>query len=95
MWKSIIEPPRPGHSYQCPCCKHRTLGERGGNEICPVCFWEDDGQDEHDAETVRGGPNSDLSLRQAQANYARLGAMEERFSKHVRPPKPSEMKGDT
>ena len=91
MHKNILEPPVPGRSYRCPCCRCWTLSERGGFEICPVCYWEDDGQDEHDAEEVRGGPNSDLSLRQAQNNYARFGAMEERFREHVRPPNPEEM----
>lgn len=27
---------------RCLCCGYRTLDERGGHEICPVCFWEDD-----------------------------------------------------
>jgi Cysteine-rich CPCC len=39
--------------YACPCCGFLTLDERGGYDICPVCFWEDDGQDHHDAD---GGP---------------------------------------
>jgi hypothetical protein len=27
---------------QCPCCGYYTLDGRGGYDICPVCFWEDD-----------------------------------------------------
>jgi hypothetical protein len=73
-------------AQRCPCCKFRTLSDRGGFEICPVCFWEDDGQDEHDADVVRGGPNGSLSLRQAQLNYQRFGASEETFVDSVRPP---------
>jgi hypothetical protein len=76
---------------RCPCCGHKTLRERGGFEICPVCFWEDDGQDDHDADVVHGGPNGRLSLTQARANYRRLGACEERFVKDVRPPRPDEL----
>ena len=91
MFRNIVEPPVPGRSYQCPCCRFWTLSERCGYEICPVCFWEDDGQDEHDAEEVRGGPNGDLSLRRARANYALFGAVEERAREHVRPPRPEEM----
>ncbi|MGW3665739.1 CPCC family cysteine-rich protein [Streptomyces sp. NPDC005141] len=34
-----------------------TLHERGSYEICPVCLWEDGGQDDHDADRVQGGPN--------------------------------------
>ncbi|RYE88738.1 MAG: hypothetical protein EOO75_12970 [Myxococcales bacterium] len=76
--------------HRCPCCHHRTLEERGGYEICPVCFWEDDGQDSHDADTVRGGPNGSLSLTQARENYLRIGACEEGMLGHVRPPRDEE-----
>jgi len=55
-------------------------------ELCPVCFWEDDGQDEHDADEVRGGPNGPLSLTQARANYAAFGASERTFLEQVRLP---------
>ena len=41
----------------CPCCGYPTLSERGRYEICGLCFWEDDGQDDDDADTCRGGPN--------------------------------------
>ena len=27
---------------RCLCCGYRALDERGGFDICPVCFWEDD-----------------------------------------------------
>jgi len=77
-------------SYRCPCCGYNTLRERGGYEICPVCFWEDDGQDEDDADTVRGGPNGGLSLTQARGNYREFGACERRFLKNVRLPRPEE-----
>jgi hypothetical protein len=76
---------------RCPCCFCKTLGERGGFEICPVCFWEDDGQDDHDAEVVRGGPNGVLSLTDARANYRQLGACDERSVAHVRPPTADEL----
>src|SRR4051812_36632099 len=48
--------------YMCPCCRHPTLEGRGQFEICFVCGWEDDGQDDEDADMVRGGPNGSLSL---------------------------------
>jgi hypothetical protein len=68
-----------------------TLTERGGDDICPVCFWHDDGQDDHDADEVRGGPNYSLSLTAARRNFARIGAAEERVLPHVRPPRPDEL----
>ncbi|GAA3436974.1 hypothetical protein GCM10018954_065850 [Kutzneria kofuensis] len=47
---------------------------------------EVDGQDDHDATVVRGGPNKDLSLTQARNNFAAFGASDERHLDHVRPP---------
>lgn len=91
VWMSIVEPHLPGHRYRCPCCKCLTLSSRGYYEICKICFWEDDGQDEHDAEVVRGGPNHDLSLRQAQENYRSMGAVQAKFLAYVRPPRPDEI----
>jgi len=76
---------------RCPCCKCKTIGERGGYEICPVCFWEDDGQDDYDSTIVRGGPNGALSLTQARANYAEFGASSERRRQFVRPPRQEEL----
>lgn len=32
--------------YCCPCCGYATLGEPEAYEICVVCGWEDDGQDD-------------------------------------------------
>lgn len=81
----------PKLPLRCPCCGCRTLSERGGFEICPVCYWEDDGQDDHNAEVVRGGPNGTLSLAQARANYREFGACDRRFIGNVRPPQASEL----
>ena len=54
--RSTNMPRQDGVMYRCPCCGYKTLPERGGFELCPVCFWEDDGQDDADADTIRGGP---------------------------------------
>lgn len=32
-----------GMLHACPCCGFRSLTSRGDYELCPVCFWEDDG----------------------------------------------------
>jgi hypothetical protein len=79
-----------GGLVACPCCACRTLPTRGDYELCPVCFWEDDGQDDDDADVVRGGPNGLLSLTQARANYAAFGACDRPFLQKVRSPKPEE-----
>ncbi|MBI3416744.1 MAG: hypothetical protein HY043_15755 [Verrucomicrobia bacterium] len=80
-----------GSLYRCPCCGHRTLAERAGYEICPICFWEDDGQDDHDADEVRGGPNYELSLSQARQHFREFGAASRRVLSLVRKPTPEEM----
>jgi hypothetical protein len=58
---------------QCPCCDYVSLPERGAYLICPVCFWEDDGQDLEDLD-VASGPNHGITLRQGRANFKLLGA---------------------
>jgi len=70
----------------CPCCAYLTLNEKAGFEICPVCFWEDDGQGDENADDVLGGPNGQLSLTAARANFRKFGASDELFRKNVRPP---------
>ncbi|MBS0267318.1 MAG: hypothetical protein JSS02_35665 [Planctomycetes bacterium] len=59
--------------------------------MCSVCFWEDDGQDEYDADIVRGGPNGALSLSQARSNYKEFGASDARRRQFVRRPQPDEL----
>ncbi len=89
--RSVVESPQEGVVYKCPCCGFKTLSERGGFETCSVCFWEDNGQDDQDADIVRGGPNGSLSLAQARANFRTFGACEKRHLKNVRKPLPEEM----
>jgi hypothetical protein len=54
--------------YTCPGCGYPTLTERGGYEICTVCNWEDDNQDDKQADEIWGGPNSTLSLTENRLN---------------------------
>jgi hypothetical protein len=53
----------------CPCCGYPTLSERRAFDICAICRWEDDGQDDNRADEVRGGPNGDYSLSEARRNF--------------------------
>jgi hypothetical protein len=57
--------------FLCPCCSFPTLLERDNYEICVICNWEDDGQDDHNADTVLGGPNQNYSLTEARDNFKR------------------------
>ncbi|WP_407652537.1 CPCC family cysteine-rich protein [Amycolatopsis cynarae] len=83
-FNNVIRPAGAG-PYACPCCGYLTLRTRGGFEICAVCFWEDDGQGDHDSAQVRGGPNGFLSLDQARRNFTRYGACSPEMVRHVRP----------
>jgi hypothetical protein len=76
---SITEMPwlDPSKRSRCPCCGYPTLGARGEYEICRICWWEDDGQDDADADVFRGGPNQGYSLTQARENFRRFGVMYE------------------
>jgi hypothetical protein len=85
-----VNRPPEGGPYACPRCRFVTLSQRGYYEICPVCFWEDEGQDDHDANEIRGGPNRALSLTQARRNFVSFGASDERSLAHVRAPLDSE-----
>lgn len=91
MFENVNEPDQPHKAYRCPCCHFKTLYERGGFSLCPACFWEDDGQDDHDAGDVRGGPNGSLSLLQARYNFGVCGAPDQEFVSKVSPPLPDEL----
>ena len=69
--------------YPCPCCGYLTLPEEadGTYEICPICFWEDDGVQLNDPD-YEGGANT-VSLKQAQRNFLEFGASEKRFVRKV------------
>jgi len=71
---NVTKPERAdGQLYECPCCGEQSLYDRGGDEICSICKWEDDGQDDHDADRVRGGPNYMLSLTAAGKLWKETG----------------------
>jgi hypothetical protein len=71
--------------FQCPCCLHYTLGGVACYDICPVCFWEDDGTTSEHGFSPNGIP-----LSEGQLNYQKIGASKERSLKYVRPPEDHE-----
>lgn len=62
----------------CRCCRYRTLSDQGW-DVCPVCFWEDDGTENLDR--VSGANH--LTLGQGRENFERFGACSERARSHV------------
>ena len=69
----------------CPCCRYRT-----GYGTCPVCFWTRGGQEDPEVSVIRDGPNGDLTLADAQLNFAIYGASHPRYRDMVRLPRPDE-----
>lgn len=75
----------------CEVCGYLTQieGERGRYFICPVCFWEDDEFHSNPDEPC-DGPNYELSVNQAKANFIKYGACSEDMISNVRKPLPIE-----
>ncbi len=79
----LFEQVQEGVRATCPSCGYPTINGRGAFDICPLCGWEDDGQD--DAERgpsgsprpadVVGGVNSDYALTEARRNFAEYVTM--------------------
>jgi hypothetical protein len=72
-------------AYPCPCCGHLVFeAPPGSDDICMLCFWEDD------ATQLRfpdlGNQTNFVPLAEAQQNYAKFGAIEQRFAEDVRKP---------
>jgi hypothetical protein len=76
--------------FRCPCCGYRTLEAPDALGLCPVCWWEDDGQEDEDAGDVRLTVNGALSLNEAREHYTHCGAAHPRFLPYVREPQVTE-----
>ncbi|MGG4197433.1 CPCC family cysteine-rich protein [Paenibacillus jamilae] len=57
--------------YSCPCCEFKTLPTKGEYDICPVCFWEDDGSTDP---SYYSSPNH-MTLAQARENFIEFGVV--------------------
>ena len=78
------------NAFPCPCCGYLPFSEPPGSyDICPICFWEDDGLQLEFATTLSGGANR-VTLLEAQRNYQQFGACEEAMRQNVRAPAPDE-----
>lgn len=81
--------------YKCPCCGYYTFDQEPGDtyDICPVCFWEDDGFQLAEPDYA-GGANG-VSLNTARNNFKLFGACRQEMLPHVRKPLPDEMKQES
>ena len=69
---------------KCQGCGYYTVENE--YDICPVCFWE---RDDNVSPDCAGGANS-VCLIEAQKNYRKYGACEEKWASKVRPPREDE-----
>jgi len=71
----------------CPCCGYATIEPGADHEICAICFWEDDGRDEEDADDgdEESGPNQ-VSLTEGRMNFLKCGASDPKDLPHCRSP---------
>lgn len=67
------------HLNKCPCCDYKTLKERGHYEICPVCYWEDDGAE---LDEDYSGPNH-ITLREGKRNFQEYGTSDKRSAETI------------
>ena len=65
----------PEGSAQCPCYDYYTLRHRGSHEVCPVCYWEDDGTGLEALDEVSS--LNHITLRSARRNFEHLGASDQ------------------
>lgn len=57
--------------FTCPGCGFPTLNTREEYDICNVCNWEDEQENEEQADEILGNPNYDLSLNRNRINIER------------------------
>ncbi len=69
-------------TMQCPCCDYFTFKDFAAKEVCPVCFWEDDGTELKQlfAQSTR---NDGKTLELARSNFREFGACGKEWLKKV------------
>ena len=68
----------PETLYPCPCCNYLTIEDKWDDEICPVCFWQDDGGYENNYSSA-----NKMFLRDGKENYLKYGCMDIRFINNI------------
>jgi hypothetical protein len=64
-----VKAPHVGQRVACPCCGYLTLTEAKCGEICELCLWEDNGQDDAHADEQWFSTNGYYSLTRARQNF--------------------------
>lgn len=66
---------KPTDLFPCPCCNYRTIYEQGNYQICKVCFWEDDGNN-NDSDFSSA---NHMTLNEARVNFEKNGVISDKF----------------
>lgn len=59
----------------CTCCGYRTIEETGAYDVCPNCYWEDDGNQD----PAKYSSVNHLTLQEGRDNYKKMGASDPAF----------------
>ncbi|RFS21198.1 hypothetical protein DVR12_17850 [Chitinophaga silvatica] len=65
---------------KCECCGYRTIEAHIGWDICPNCYWEDDGI----KELNKHSPVNRMTLQQGRDNFIEFEACSSEFVKYVK-----------
>lgn len=64
---------------ECQCCGYNTIESFADYDICPVCFWEDDGT----TTDAKYSSANKMTLKLAKRNFLRFGASSERRKEFI------------
>lgn len=65
--------------FTCPCCNYKTILEKGNYEICPICFWEDDGSND----LLKYSHVNHMTLKNAKDNFKTKGVILDKFLEYI------------
>ena len=77
--------------YSCPCCTYLTFDKEPfcSFEICPVCYWKDDGMQNNNSNLPF--EQNRISLDEAKRNFLEFGAIKNKYKDYVRRPFENEL----
>ncbi len=71
-------------TIQCPCCDYFTFRECASNEVCPVCYWTNDGRELEVGELRSDSTANDgLTIELARERFVDNGASDSKWKNKV------------
>ena len=78
-WAGVVVTDEVELFLACACVEQRTLDLLGEYDICPVCFWEDDGN----RDPERYSSVNHMTLGEARRNFRQFGASGQEYLESV------------